>query len=393
MDDLKYWVAFHRISGLGPVRFTRLESRFGTLADAWRAPTRDLAAAAGLDSRTVREVDAKRPGIDPDIEMERLERLGVSAIHLRSPDYPPQLREIYDAPSVIYIKGALAPGDDRAVAIVGTRGPTTYGREMAWRLSHDLASAGVTIASGMARGVDGIAHQAALEAGGRTIAVMGGGLDSIYPAQHTQLARRIAASGAVVSEYPPGTRPLPQHFPRRNRVISGLTRGVLVVEAGMKSGAMLTVKWALDQDREVFAVPGNVVSETSAGTNWLIQQGARLVTAYSDVLEELNLAALGASVSIERQAAESGSLQSQLGVDSLAREENGLNNIESGLLGELRAAAGPVHIDELTRTVRQPASAVGAAMAVLELKGLVTQTGPMQFSAQRERARQAQTWK
>jgi DNA processing protein len=168
---------------------------------------------------------------------------------------------------------------------------------------------------------------------------------------------------------------------------------VLVVEAGMKSGAMLTVKWALDQDREVFAVPGNVVSETSAGTNWLIQQGARLVTGYRDVLEELNLAALGASVSIERQAAESGSPQSQLGVDSLAREENGLNNIESGLLGELRAAAGPVHIDELTRTVRQPASAVGAAMAVLELKGLVTQTGPMQFSAQRERARQAQTWK
>jgi len=335
------------------------------MSEAWRAGASDL-AAAGLDRRTVREVVAARPGIDPELEMERLERAGVKAIPMRSPDYPGLLKETDDPPVILYVKGEFLADDGTAVAVVGTRGPTVYGREMARRLSAGLAEAGVTVLSGMARGIDGISHAAALDAGGRTIAVLGGGLDSIYPAEHAGLARRIAEAGALVTEYPLGMRARAEHFPRRNRVISGLSLGVAVVEGDMKSGALLTVRHALDQNREVFAVPGSALSRKSEGANWLIQQGAKLVANVSDILEELNIPGPGRQMRLSNAAAAGAPRRPRdpLHVEMLAR-----------------LADGPLHVDELTRATGFTSDTVSSALAVMELKGFVRQVGPMQYAA------------
>ena len=391
-EDLKYWVAFHRISGLGPIRMSRLEARFGNLRDAWIASSRDVQEAAALDGKSARAVQSQRQKIDPDEEMERLAREGVRPVHLRSPEYPSLLLETEGAPSVIYVRGELVPDDDRSVAVIGARNATPYGAEMARRLAYDLAEAGVTVLSGLARGIDGIAHRAALDAGGRTIAVMGGGLDGVYPVEHTSLAASVAESGAIISEYPLGMLPQPQHFPRRNRVISGLSRAVLVVEASMKSGALLTVKWALEQDRDVFAVPGNVLSENSAGTNWLIQQGARLVTTSEDVLEELNIAvqihAPDPAEPHRKQSDKSAENDGLAGLDNLAREDNGISGVESRVVEFLNETGGPAHVDEVTRAVGEPAPVISSAIAVLELKGIVRQVGPMQFVADPNRRAQ-----
>ena len=314
---------------------------------AWRADAADLLQAL-LDRRTVGELLTARDQVEPEAEMARLDRMGVRAIHLRSPDYPELMREIYDPPSVIYMRGDLGPEDGRAIAVVGTRGPTAYGREAARR-------------------IDAIAHRAALDAGGRSIAVVGGGLDSIYPAEHAGLARDLAGQGCVLSEYPLGMRARAEHFPRRNRVISGLSLGVVVVEAGMKSGALLTAKHALDQNREVFAVPGGIMSEKSAGTNWLIQQGAKLVTSKEDILEELHIA----------DTAE----QLRCGRAYPAAEADG--PVEAMVLEALAAGTAPVHVDEITRAAGLDASTAGSALATMELRGAVQQVGPIQYVAAR----------
>ena len=392
-SELKYWVAFHRISGLGPARFAKLESYFGNLEDAWNSSPGQL-SAAGLDARTTAEVQSDRPRIDPDGELEALYGAGVRAIHLRSDEYPHRLREIFDPPSVIYVKGNLAPEDERGVAVVGTRRASPYGREMARRLAGDLAASGVSVFSGLARGVDGIAHQAALDAGGRTVAVVGGGLDSIYPPEHAALASRICDQGAMISEYPLGKLPQAQHFPRRNRVISGLSLGVLVVEAGMKSGAMLTVRWALDQDREVFAVPGPVISENSAGTNWLIQQGAKLVVDHNDVLDELNIAGIGHQLELDRAQSQAavpaanGSHETADGAVCAAGISANNEITHNRILGALCDLGGQAHVDDLIRTVGLPPADVMAGLTVLELEQKVRQSGGMQFVVGPDRARQ-----
>ncbi len=383
MDELKHWVAFHRVSGLGPTRFGKLENYFGSMKDAWNSDESEM-ILAGLDTRTAREASLAKESIDPDGEMERLEQAGVEAIHLRSDNYPHRLREIYDPPSVIYVRGEIAPEDERGVAVVGTRGPTAYGREMARRLSADLAAAGVSVFSGLARGIDGIAHTAALDAGGRTLAVMGGGLDRIYPREHKFLASRIVDQGAVISEYPLGSRPQAQHFPRRNRIISGLALGVLVVEAGMKSGALLTVRWALDQDREVFAVPGPVISEKSAGTNWLIQQGAKLVADCQDVLEELNIAGIDGQLNMEGVAAVKAASDRAEAVPAAEIPSNGHgisdnNEIEDRILATLGELGGQAHVDDLIRAAGLSPGEVTAGLTVLELKQMVSDAGGMQF--------------
>ncbi len=359
VPDLKYWVAFNRIRRLGPVRLRQIETRFGDLSLAWKASQADL-AATGLDKSTVREIVSGRPEIDPDSEMEALESAGINVICVRSPEYPARLAEIYDPPSVLYIRGKLEATDERSVAVVGTRACSGYGREMATRLAGGLAANGVTVVSGLAAGIDAAAHRAALDAGGRTIAGVGSGRDQIYPAEHAELARNIAASGAVVSEYPPGVRPHARNFPRRHRILSGLTLGTLVVEAGIRSGAVLTVTHALDQNRDVFAVPGSVLSERSAGTNWLIQQGAKLVIDVQDILEELNIAGLGAQLGLSAPAPDAGT-------------------VESELLKILRAE--PVHVDEITRRSGRPISVVIATLTMLELNGLVRQAGSMMYIA------------
>jgi DNA processing protein len=287
--QLKYWIAFNRIPGIGRARFKLLEASFGSLEAAWRADGAAL-QAAGLDLRTTQSVLSCRSKIDPDDEIRRLEQNGVRALTWHDVEYPARLKEIYDLPPVLYVKGSLLPEDERSLSIVGTRKPSAYGREVTHRLTCDLAKAGVIIVSGLARGVDALAHRAALDMHQRTIAVMGSGVDIIYPREHARLASEIAEKGALVSEHPLGVRPDAQNFPRRNRIMSGMTLGTVVMEAGEGSGALIAARHALDENREVFAVPGNILSPSSRGTNRLIKEsGAKLVTDCKDILDELKL--------------------------------------------------------------------------------------------------------
>ncbi|HEX5498308.1 MAG TPA: DNA-processing protein DprA, partial [Thermomicrobiales bacterium] len=272
-DDTKYWVAFHQAPYIGPVRIERLRRHFGDLERAWAADARALAAV--LDGRAVENLLRTRRALDPDREMERIARCCAEAIALDNPRYPRLLREISAPPPVLYVRGELTAADDVAVAIVGTRRASASGREIAGRLGEDLAAAGVTIVSGLARGIDGAAHQAALRAEGRTIAVLGSGPDVIYPPEHRLLAERIADRGAVLSDYPPGRKPDAMNFPARNRIISGLSLGVVLVEAPAKSGALITADFAADQGRDVFVAPGSMLAASSAGSNALLRDGAR----------------------------------------------------------------------------------------------------------------------
>jgi len=262
-----------------------------------------------------------------------------------------------------YIKGTILPDDERAVAVVGTRGPTTYGREAAAALTTDLARNGITIVSGLARGIDGVAHRAALDAGGRTIAVLASGLDTVYPREHAGLFQRTQGAGAVVCEYPLGVRPDPRSFPRRNRLISGMSLGTLVIEAPNKSGAVWTVRHALDQNREVFCVPGSIFSPASQFTNRMIQEGAKLVSSYTDVLEELNLTVVAHQVEMPM-------IQDQA------------DDTEAALLQYLDDE--PLHIDDIRRSASLPIAAVSSLLSMLELRGKVKQVGCMHYIRIRE---------
>ncbi|HEY8490164.1 MAG TPA: DNA-processing protein DprA, partial [Dehalococcoidia bacterium] len=221
-SDLKFWLAFHRIPGIGRARFSFLEGYFRSLSDAWAADRAEL-RLAGLDERTVSTIISHRPKIDPDAELERLGKLGIQAYTWNDPGYPARLREVYEAPPVLYVRGGLQPADEWSIAVVGTRRASAYGRQAAEHLAGDLARNSITVVSGLARGVDAVAHRAALAAGGRTVAVLACGLDMVYPPEHRQLAREIMEAGALVSDYPPGTQPRSDYFPRRNRIMSGMS--------------------------------------------------------------------------------------------------------------------------------------------------------------------------
>lgn len=354
-EDLPYWLAFRLVPYIGPVRMVRLADHFGTLAVAWRAGSADLRRL--LDERTVASLLETRSVVSPEAELERLDRLGIQAITLRDDEYPAMLAEIAAPPPVLYIKGTLTGEDSTAIAIVGTRKMSSYGREVATRIAAGLAAHGVTVVSGMARGVDSVAHNAALQQGGRTIAVLGSGLDVIYPAEHRQLAERIAGSGAVISDFPPGTAPDAQNFPARNRIIAGLSLGTVVVEAPARSGALITVDFALDQGREVFAVPGSVLSAASDGANHLLREGARAVRSAEDILEDLNL--------------------DQRLQDREIQESLPLTDDERRLLALL--GREPVHMDELIVAANLSAGSGAAAITMLELKGLVRNAGSQHF--------------
>jgi DNA processing protein len=245
------------VPSVGRVRFGLIEQAFGSLEAAWRAGTAEF-RSAGLDQAVVEAISTARARVDPHREMELLRAAGIAGLTWHDTGYPPMLREIDDLPPVLYVEGTITPEDHRSVTIVGTRRPTAYGKEVTRHLAGELARAGVTVVSGLARGGDGIAHRAALEAGGRTLAVMGSGSDVIYPPEHTPLAHEIVGNGAVITEYPLGVKPDPRHFPRRNRLLSGLSMGTLVVEASDGSGTQSTVRSALEQGRDVFCVPGSI---------------------------------------------------------------------------------------------------------------------------------------
>ena len=289
--DIKYWVGFSLIPGIGRVKLTQLENYFGSLEDAWQAAPTEL-KHAGLDRSSINAITSWRAKVSLEAEMEKLDRYGVKVLTWHDPNYPSRLKEIYDYPPVLYIRGSLLPEDEWCLAVVGTRRATVYGRQVTEEMVADLAQSRITIVSGLAKGIDSIAHQSALDTGGRSIAVFACGLDTVYPAENANLARRIMQQGALISEYPLGTRPKAENFPRRNRIMSGLSLGVLVVEAGETSGAMITAHLAVEQTIEVFAIPGSVFSPASRGTNHLIQEGAKLVSDYTDILEELNLTAV-----------------------------------------------------------------------------------------------------
>ena len=362
LEQLKYWLAFNKVRGIGRVRFKLLENHFDSMEAAWSASESEL-RAAGLDRRTIRSVADGRQKFDPDAEAELLLKSGARAFTWHDDDYPAQLKEIYDLPPLIYVKGNLTPDDERSVAVVGTRNPSHYGRQVAEQLVYDIASAGVTIVSGLARGVDGIAHRIALDAGQRTIAVLGSGVDIIYPREHTSLSERIAENGALISELTLGTRPDARNFPRRNRIMSGMTLGTLVIEAGARSGALITARQALEENREVFAVPGSIFSPNSEGTNRLIRESAaKLVTACEDVLEELNLSAVAQQIEMAALFPE---------------DEN-----EAELLRYI--TFDPVHVDDVCRSSGRSAPDVSSTLAMMELKGLVRQVGGMNYVRLRE---------
>lgn len=373
-DDAKFWVALSRVPQLGTVRFRRLESYFGRLENAWRASFNEL-KAAGLEDRPAAEVVAARNNSSPDDEMAALERAAVIAVTWNHPTYPSRLKEIADPPAVLYYKGTLLPADERSVAIVGTRSPTTYGREAAAMISRGLAELGLTVVSGLALGIDGVAHRTALENGGRTVAVMAGGLDGVYPKDHAGLFRQVQESGAVVSEQPLGVKPDSRSFPRRNRLISGLSLGSVVVEAAEGSGARHTVYHALEQNREVFCVPGSIFSPASAFTNRMIKEGAKPVTGLTDILEELNIT-LVAHIEQGKRAEPTEQLRFVEADDDEPEEQALLS----------RLSESPLHIDEITRSAGLPVTAVSGTLTMLELKGKVKQVGCMHYIRVREAA-------
>ncbi len=360
-DRLRYWVGFNIAYGIGPVKIARLQAAFGDLESAWHASPAEL-REAGLDPRSLKSLLDVRSNVDLDFEIERLRASGFSAVSVEDAGYPLRLHEIDQPPPMIYLWGELEERDQWAVGIVGTRTPSSYGRSITQEIATALAHQGLTIVSGLARGIDGIAHKAALEAGGRTIAVLGSGLGNIYPPEHSKLAQSTAAHGAVVSEYSLDTPPEGRNFPPRNRIISGLSLGVIVVEAGRTSGALITADFAADQGRDVFAVPGDITRKQSMGSNRLIQQGAFPLTDPCEVLEVLNMAM------IEREV--------QLELDLPA------NPTERKLLQSL--GREPMHVDEIRSLSNMSASEVSAGLAMLEIKGRVKQVGGMHFVRVRE---------
>jgi len=289
----KYFNSFNLIEGIGPITFKKILNHFNYLSNAWSSNINEF-NQIGLNKSVIEQIRIKRSKINPDWEMERLLKENINLITIQDKNYPKLLKEIYAPPALLYIKGNLEPNDKISIGIVGTRNPSSYGNQITPLITKDLSNFGLTIISGLAKGIDTLAHQATLNANGRTIAVLGTGIDkkSIYPAINIQLAEEITHKGALISEFPIGTQPAAQNFPQRNRIISGLSLGVLVIEASEKSGSLITARNALEQNRDVFAIPGNVFSINSLGPNKLIKMGAKLVSQANDIIEELNLSTL-----------------------------------------------------------------------------------------------------
>lgn len=355
MEEAGFWLAFSYIRGIGAVRFRKLLSFFGTLRRAWQAGAAEL-QAAGLSEKVTAEVLQKRPTLNPETLPAALNDRGISFLTWLNDGYPRYLKEIAQPPPVLYYRGTLTPADDMAVAIVGTRNVTAYGKQITRDTAEYLAQNGVTVVSGLARGVDGLAHHAAIEAGGRTIAVLGSGVDVIYPPEHRHLAELIEQHGAILSDYAPGTKPDGINFPPRNRIISGLSRATVVIEAGEKSGALITAKFAVEQNREVFAVPGSVLSPMSRGTNDLIGEGAVPMTNPKALLEALKIDETRSPVS--RQ-------------DAVATE------VERSVLRVL--GQDSLHIDELCVRLDLSIEKLTVILTMMELKGLLVREHGMNY--------------
>ncbi len=354
-EEIFYWLALSLTPGVGGIFIKRLLDRFRTPEAVFQAPLAELLQIEGLGEKVAREIQ-KGP-VDKKVEKELslLEEVGGKMMTIKDESYPKRLKEIYDPPPLLYVRGELKEEDELAVAIVGSRKTTPYGRWITEKMGQELARHGITIVSGMARGIDSHAHWGALSGGGRTIAVLGSGVDVVYPPENRNLYKKIIDQGAVLSEFPMSSPPEGGHFPKRNRIISGLSIGVVVVQAGMESGSLITANYALEQGREVFAVPGNVGSDSSRGTHQLIKDGAKLVESSEDILEEV----------LPQWRKERKMPQDvEPPVRDLTEEEKVLYE----QLGET-----PLHIDVLIRESQFDPGKVSSLLLNLELKGLISQ--------------------
>ena len=361
--DIEKWLKLIRADGVGPATFAKLLTRFGSVDRALCASFSELTKIEGVGEHTARRIINSREKLNTDVEIEIALKNGVWLLHLNDDRYPALLRCIPDPPPVLYVKGTLESNDNLAIAIVGSRRCSAYGREQASRLGHMLASVGFTIISGMARGIDTAAHHGALSAGGRTIAVQGCGLANVFPPENDKLARIISESGAVVSELPMTYEPLSENFPPRNRIIAGLSLGTIVIEAAPRSGALITASAALEYNRQVMAVPGKVDSPLSRGTNRLIKQGAQLVESVEDIMEALGY--IGTQLKEHAVVAEKNASRRLDAKDV----ELVLTNEERRILNSIKD--GPVHLDDIINSLRLSASAANSAMVCLQLKGLI----------------------
>lgn len=352
------WLALRQLPGVSDLILIRLMERFGSSQEIFSVCPETLVQKTGLPRPLAESISKCSTRSHAQEELKRICDLGASVMTSRDPAYPRLLAAISHPPPILTVRGTLQPGDQQALAVVGLRRASAYGLRLAEKMSRDLAACGLTIVSGLARGIDTAAHRGALAAGGRTLAVMGSGLDICYPPENKKLYDEIARQGAILSEFPPGTPPLPTHFPRRNRIISGLSLGTLVVEAAERSGSLITARCALEQGREVFAIPGNVGSPPSEGTNRLIQAGAKLVREIPDILEEI-----------------APQIEALPPTDHLARPPRGSREYQ---LYEILSDE-PCHIDDLIFRSRLSPADVNGILLQLELQGTAKQLGGQHY--------------
>jgi DNA processing protein len=353
-------LALYTVKGVGSARFRALLNAFGSPAEVFSAGEKSLREVPGIDEGVASCIIAARDNGDGAELYENVQRCQAAIVSIWDPEYPEKLREIHDPPALLFVRGALPAPQEICIAVVGTRTPNLYGMRVAHLFAEDLASRGVAVISGMARGIDTSAHEGALRAGGRTFAVFGCGVDVIYPQENETLAEKIRSSGGLISESLPGTPPDSGLFPRRNRIISGMSRGTLVVQGGETSGALITARCALEQNREVFAVPGAVDDKRSRGPHLLIRQGALLVETAEDILKELG----------------AGSLENRSEAPPINLPPP--NASEERVLAKL--SREPRHIDELVRELQSPVAAILADLLGLEMKGWVVQSPGKLFS-------------
>ncbi len=359
MTDIRYWVGLSLVPEVGPVMSRKLLSEMGSPENIFRAGVDDLLSVRGLGKEKAGCIRAFRDWDGVEKILRTSEKKGIKVAGYHDPDYPDVLKEVDGAPVVLYIKGEYTREDRFGIAVVGSRRHTSYGEAVTRKISGELASSGFTVISGMARGIDTISHESALAVRSRTIAVLGSGLDICYPAENKGLMDRIVSSGCGISEFPPGTLPSRENFPRRNRLISGLSLGVLVVEATSESGSLITANYALEQNKEIFAVPGQITSRNSDGTNNLIKQGAKIVLSSDDIIEELAPVLRGFIRKSDCRP-----------VAAVSEEEGRV----CGLL-----TREPKHIDLLSRESELPVNTILTLLLSLELKGVVRQSNGKRF--------------
>jgi len=358
-SEIRDWIGLSLVPGVGPKRFLSLLNHFGSPKEVFSARLAELEKIPDIGEMTAQSIKNFNSWEEAEKQSLKVGKDGIRFITLKSEEYPSGLKNIYDPPPYLFVKGEIIKEDSKALAIVGTRLPSPYGRLIAEKITCELAERGITIVSGFARGVDSISHHYALESKGRTIAVFGSGLDVTYPPENKRLAERIEKNGALISEFLLGTEPEGNNFPKRNRLISGLSLGVIIIEAGIKSGALLTAQLALEQGREVFAIPGNISSKGSQGTNWLIKNGATLVTRAEDVLEELENVFSDETEKPNKEASFSLSEQEQKVYQLLSTE--------------------PAHIDLIARESQLSTPQALSLLLNLELKGAVKQLSGKNF--------------